>query len=110
MRRSFAPVLASIEYDRDRWRTGEPVRCGVWSINDGWDSVPEASIHWRILDNRGAVRDSGEWPANIPPDSAQKLGYAVWTAGQPGSYELRAEVRSRDQLISENVFEFEVTQ
>ena len=29
VQRSFAPVLASIEYDRDKWRSGESVRCGI---------------------------------------------------------------------------------
>jgi hypothetical protein len=28
VQRSFAPVCASIEYDRDTWKSGEAVRCG----------------------------------------------------------------------------------
>jgi beta-mannosidase len=110
VRRSFEPVLASVEYDRDHWETGSSVRCGIWAINDRWDAVPNATIHWRILNSAGTMQSSGEWHASLPEDSAQKLGDLSWTAGDPGSYELRAEVRTGPQdVISENVFEFEVT-
>jgi hypothetical protein len=44
-------------------------------------------------------------------DSATKLGSAEWTASAPGPRELHAEVRNQSgQLISENVFNFQVTQ
>ena len=109
VRRSFAPVLASLEYDRDRWKPGETVRCGVWAINDGWDEVPGAAVRWRIVDTAGKPRGSGEWKAAMGPDSARRLGDAEWKAGEPGAYSLHAEVRGQSgELISENVFEFEV--
>ena len=109
VRRSFAPVLASVEYDRDRWKPGETMRCGIWAINDAWDEVPDATVRWRIVDAAGKQRGSGEWKTAMGPDSAQKLGDAEWKAEEPGAYSLHAEVRGRaDELISENLFEFDV--
>jgi beta-mannosidase len=106
VQRSFAPVLASIEYDRDRWNPGERVTCGIWAINDRWDAVPNATVRWRVQDASGAVQASGAWPVSMAADSAQKLGVAEWIADRPGPYELHAEVVG----ISRNVFEFEVKQ
>jgi beta-mannosidase len=109
VRRSFEPVLASIEYDRDRWPAGTEVRCGIWAINDRWDPIPEATVRWRIQKPGSSPLQQGEWKLTLPEDSTQRLGDATWTAAEPGPYELRAEVRSAEGgLISENVFRFVV--
>ncbi len=76
VQRSFAPVCASLEYDRDKWRSGEKFRCGVWAINDNWEPVPDAAILWRILDAQGAEKAAGQWPAAMTEDSARQLGNA----------------------------------
>lgn len=109
VRRSFEPVAALFEYDRARWAPGDTVSCGLWAVNDRWEALGGASVHWRIVDAKGADRDSGSWKAPLAADSAVKLGDVRWTAAGTGSYELRAEVRdARGRAISENVFEFEV--
>jgi beta-mannosidase len=110
VQRSFAPVCASLEYDRDKWRVGESLRCGVWAINDQWDPVPNATVHWRIVDAQGAQQAAGQWPAEMAEDSVRKLGNAEWTATGIGPHQLRAEVRDAEgRPISENIFDFEVT-
>ncbi len=110
VQRSFAPVCASLEYDRDHWRSGEPFRCGVWAINDQWEAVPNATIRWRVVDALGRQKAAGQWPVSMAEDSAQELGTAEWLAAGRGPHALRAEVRDQQgRMISENVFEFEVT-
>jgi len=110
VQRSFAPVCASLEYDRDTWRVGETVRCHVWAINDRWESVPHAEIRWHILSAEGDQKCGGHWSVSLPEDSVQHLGAAEWVASDKGHHEMRAEVRdSAGQTISENIFEFEVT-
>jgi hypothetical protein len=109
VRRSFAPVGALFEYDRDRWKPGSEFHCGLWAVNDRWQAVPNTTIRWRIVDQAGAPLASGEWRRSLPEDSIQKLGNVKWPAGTAGQYELRAEVVAEDgQPISENIFEFTV--
>ncbi len=111
VQRSFAPVCASLEYDRDKWRTGETVRVGVWAINDKWEPVPNATVIWKIVDAQGTEKAAGQWPVSMPEDSVQKLGDAEWKAAQPSRYELRAQIRSGPgEPVSENIFEFEVSE
>jgi hypothetical protein len=111
VRRSFAPVAACLEYDSDKWRSGEKFRCGIWAVNDRWEAVPGAKIRWRIVDTSGRLQLQGEWPAAMEADSSHKIGDVEWTAGAPAFYELRAEVIGpKGEQISENLFEFEVTQ
>ena len=109
VQRSFAPVCASLEYDRDKWKAGEAFHCGVWAINDRWEPVPGASIQWSIRDAKGTACATGQWPVSMPEDCAFKVGEADWIASGKGPHELHAEVRDRGgRLISENVFAFEV--
>ena len=110
VQRSFAAVCASLEYDRDKWRAGETVRVGLWAINDKWEPVPNAKIHWRILDGQGAQKASGEFPADMAEDSTRQVGTAEWVAVGAGHHELHAEALDQaGKPISENVFEFEIT-
>ena len=108
VQRSFQMVLASLEYDRDQWRVGEDVRCGVWVINDHWYPIPGARILWRIVHPTG-IAMSGEFAVDIAEDSAVKIDELKWKATDPGKYELRAVVIDREKkVISENIYEFEV--
>ena len=110
VRRSFAPVAALFQYDRDRWKTGEALRCGLWAVNDSWEAVPDAKLQWSIVAvGRPAAVHSGEFLVNMTPDSAIRAGTAEWTAGEPGAYELHASVvDTQGKRISENVYEFKV--
>jgi beta-mannosidase len=109
VRRSFEPVAALFEYDRDRWRPGEAFACGVWAVNDRWTAVEGARVEWRIEDAAGRPQASGGWAVAMAADSARRLGTVSWRAGAAGAYRLRAQVRdARGAAISENLFEFEV--
>src|SRR5262249_8271025 len=100
--RSFAPVCASLEYDRDKWKTGEKVQCNVWALNDRWEVVPNAEVRWRIKNAEGMETCNGHWSVSMPEDSVQRLGTAEWQASGKGPHELRAEVLDeKRQRISE---------
>ncbi|MGC4054009.1 MAG: hypothetical protein QM757_33400 [Paludibaculum sp.] len=104
VRRSFEPVAALFEYDRDKWKPGETVRCGLWAVNDRWTAVPGAKLRWRFEGK------TGEYPVSLAADSVVRLGAAEFAApAKPGPYELKAEILdTAGKVISENVFEFAV--
>jgi beta-mannosidase len=109
VRRSFAPVAATFEYDRDEWVRGTDIRCGVWAINDRWEPVPNAVVRWRVVNASDATQANGQWPVSMPADSSQRLGEVAWKAGDPGRYRLIAAVHdAKGKSISENIFEFSV--
>ncbi|HZR15842.1 MAG TPA: beta galactosidase jelly roll domain-containing protein, partial [Verrucomicrobiae bacterium] len=110
VQRSFSPVCASLEYDRDTWKPGERFQCGIWAINDSWDPIPNTIIRWRITDPKGMEEAAGQWPISMEQDSITRLGMAEWTTSTPGARQLRAEVLNQSgQLISENIFDFRVS-
>ncbi len=109
VQRSFAPVMASLEYDRDQWSVGESFRCGLWAINDLWDAIPNTRIVWKIVDSSGKAVHEGTYRLDMAADSVKKLGDISWPAAAPGAYELRAEViDGAGGKRSENLFEFKI--
>ena len=109
VRRSFEPVGALFEYDRDRWKPGEAFRCGLWAVNDGWDAVPNATVRWKVTDAGGETLREGQYPVSLASDSVVRLGDVEWKAGAAGAYALRAEfVDAAGRVVSENIYEFHV--
>lgn len=109
VKRSFAPVAALFEYDRDRWKSGETFRCGLWAANDLWKAMPGSILKWKLVGPGGAVVKAGAIPVGLAADSSVKAGVVEWTAGAAGAYELRAEIAdAAGKTISENLYEFEV--
>jgi beta-mannosidase len=107
VRRSFAPVAALFQYDRDTWKVGEEFRCGLWAVNDQWDAVPDAKVEWTIHASGGAVLERGSFPASMAADTSHLVGNVKWTPRAPGTYQLRAAIVGKGlKTISENVFEF----
>lgn len=109
VRRSFAPVAALFEYDRDRWRAGEPFRCTLWAVNDLWKPHPQLTVQWKIVGGAGAPVASGAIPVSLDEDSVREAGAVEWRPAMPGAYRLVAEIVGPDgRQISDNVYEFEV--
>lgn len=108
VRRSFEPVAASLDYEKADWKRGETVRCGVWGVNDRWESVKGAEIRWRIEDSAGKTQEAGRMAHDFGADEARQVGEVSWRAAGAGRYSLVAEVWSGGKRLSENVYEFRV--
>lgn len=110
VRRSFQMVLASFEYDRDKWKTGEEMSGALWLVNDHWFALPGATVHWTIVDAGGAKLAGGaQKNLNVAEDSAGKIGEIRWTPRAPGAIQLRTVVTDgAGKQLSENVYDFEV--
>lgn len=118
VRRSFAPVAALFQYDRDRWPLGDTFTCKLWTVNDNWTAVPGATVRWWIQPATASSAKpqaanklaSGALASPLPADSSQLAGRVEWKPTAPGSYELHAALHNaKGTLISENLFEFTVT-
>jgi beta-mannosidase len=108
VRRSFEPVAALFEYDRDRWKPGETFRCKLWAVNDRWDPVPGASLRWQVTGPVSAL-PQGSAPVSLRADSVAPVTQVEFAAAMAGAYQLRAGiVDAQGRTISENIFEFEV--
>ncbi|MBI4906066.1 MAG: beta galactosidase jelly roll domain-containing protein [Acidobacteria bacterium] len=107
VRRSFEPVAALFDYDRDDWKTGEAFHCDLWAVNDRLTPVQGAQLRWQI---RGPIETkSVVVPVSLPSDSVSKAAAADARLDIPGDYALHAEILdAADRVISENIFRFRI--
>lgn len=109
VRRSFAPVAALFEYDRDRWSEGGEFHCRLWAVNDLWQPFRNLQLRWKIIAPDGPVKASGAFPVDLEEDSVKPAGAVRWRAHGTGAHRLVAELIGPDgKPISENIYEFEV--
>jgi beta-mannosidase len=110
VRRSFAPVAALFEYDRDRWAAGGVFLCRLWAVNDLWQSFRNLQLRWKIAGPDGSVKASGAFALDLEEDEVKPVGPVEWRADGEGLHRLVAELAGPDgKPISENIYEFEVT-
>jgi hypothetical protein len=108
VRRSFQPVLASLEYTQDTWKQGDLVDCPLWVIHDGWQDLGPATLRWRIVDEAGNEQTNAIVQTNLKADTAEQVGVVKWRAGKPGSYRWLVSILRQGREVSENVVEFRV--
>jgi len=109
VRRSFAPVAALFEYDRDRWPAGATFRCTLWAVNDLWKAFPGLSVNWKIAGPGGRTAAEGAFSVSLGEDDVKRAGVVEWRPSAPGPHRLIARISGPDgRQISENIYEFEV--
>jgi beta-mannosidase len=109
LKTAYQPVLPSIEWPREVFRTGEPVRFGLWAINDRWESYPEARLSYAVNGGLGQVAPPKTTMITLEPDSAFKVMDTETLKLAPGVYELVTRIETREGTeLGTNRFEFRV--
>jgi beta-mannosidase len=115
----YTPVMASVEWVRDRHIVGfaktyarrESLQAQLWVTNDLPRSFESATLRWEVSRSDGAVLGSGSLTLDIDPDSSRVVErvFRKLADDEPGTYRLRVLVLDRDGAkLSENFFEYEV--
>jgi beta-mannosidase len=86
VRRAYQPLLVSMQFDRRRWRPGEPFAGKLWIVNDLPRGFMGCTLKTAIRDSRGEVVQRGSRPiAVVAADSAAPVGEIGWkVAGDIG--------------------------
>lgn len=108
LKAAYQPILASLEWNNDVFRSGEEVEVPVWLINDLHKAYENARYELSLATPTEVV-SGGEYFLDIEPDSIKKV--AVWrrTFREAGDYTLSARVISEiGEILSVNSYKFSV--
>jgi beta-mannosidase len=97
LKRAQAPFAVSFSYEDalESQVAGKRLSVPVWLVNDHARKVPY-DLHCEIVDLKGQVVWSRDFPGEIAADSAGQSGLVEWeTPETPGIYVLQAHVRER---------------
>lgn len=107
VKRSYQPLLASLEFPKRRWMPGESLQAGLWAVNDYHHAYPDVVYVWKVKDDAGNVLHEGRQRIDVEADSSRKIGELEWTVDprltERFSIDLRLE-REDGRVLSDNAY------
>ncbi|MEX0322605.1 MAG: glycoside hydrolase family 2 protein [Puniceicoccaceae bacterium] len=74
VKRAYQPVLASLQFDKRRWKKDETFEGELWIVNDLYDSYEDCTIDVQITnDSRNVVAKNSYKVKTIEPNSSAKI-------------------------------------
>jgi beta-mannosidase len=74
VRRTFQPLLVSLQYDKRRWNPGETFQGEIWVVNDLYEKFDDCTVEIKFLDNHKQVfHKAAVKIGNVKADSAAML-------------------------------------
>jgi beta-mannosidase len=115
----YTPVLASVEWIKDRhivgfpktYRRGDSLEAQLWVTNDLPRSFEGATLRWDLLGPGGAAISSSSRAIEIEADSSRVVErvFRGLSEDEPGAYRMRLLLQDRGgEKLSENYFDYEV--
>jgi beta-mannosidase len=79
VQRAYQPLLASLKFDRRRWKNDDTFRGQLWIINDTYQQHRDCTIKLRICDDQGAYLHERHVEVDaIGPDSSSPIADVSW--------------------------------
>ncbi|MGG4032495.1 sugar-binding domain-containing protein [Paenibacillus cisolokensis] len=101
VKRSYQPLLPSLEFSRRRWKAGEWFEGNIWVINDYHHAYEDVQIEWEVIDHKGQIVERGSVTADVEPDSSREYGKIRWLIdiGATGHFVVRLSIVNREKAI-----------
>jgi beta-mannosidase len=108
VRRTFQPLLVSLQYDRRRWNPGETFQGEIWVVNDLYEEFADCTVKLRFLDDSQRVFHQTEVEiGDVEADIAAKFSdVSVQVPGEQGD-KFHVEMSlldNRGNRLSENQY------
>ncbi|QHM71033.1 Beta-galactosidase [Mixta intestinalis] len=71
LQRAYQPLLPSIEPVTLKWQANQPVQLRLWTINDNWQPLPNATLGWTVRQGQRTL-NKGEQKVDIAADEGVK--------------------------------------
>ncbi len=107
LRRSYAPVLPSLEFSRRRWNPGDTFVATTWVVNDLQTDLGQLELAWTVADDSGDHKASGSQVVEVPADSALAVENMTWPvpAEATGAFTVDLALQNEEgEVIAENSY------
>lgn len=106
---AYQPILPSIEWDSERFKSNETGRFVLWTINDTWQAYPNVTLSYRLLRDGKVVKQAKKIVDIMDADSGVPQWELKFSGLAGGNYTLEATLaNNRQKLLAKNQFTFTV--
>ncbi|TWT75768.1 Exo-beta-D-glucosaminidase precursor [Planctomycetes bacterium CA13] len=110
VRRTFQPLLVSLQHDKRRWNPGETFGGQIWVVNDLFKEFPNCTVAIRFLDDQKRLfHEETQKIGDVSADSATEFSQvSVKVPGKRGEkfYVEMQLLDDRGKVVSENEYFF----
>ena len=106
VKRSFNPILPSLEFKKRRWMPGETFAGNLYVINDYYETFSDVTYKYEILDTNKKVLHQGELMVEIGENVAEKVGEISFEMqeGMDKDFYVNLKLVKDNEVLSENEY------
>ena len=105
LKRTYQPLLPSMQFDKRRWHPGTEFTASLWIVNDFQNAFDDHALEWRVFYDGEETGAAGSQKVSIEPDSARRFVDIDWTLPNDaqGTFEIDVAIRdSAGEVIADN--------
>ncbi|WP_049721000.1 glycoside hydrolase family 2 protein [Gilvimarinus polysaccharolyticus] len=105
LKRTYQPLLPSLEFTKRRWNSGSEFSAGVWVVNDYQKDFKEVDLSWRVVYQSKDTEAAGSKTLDIDCDSSAHYFDINWQlpANAEGDFEVVLLIASKQgEVLAEN--------
>lgn len=107
LKRTYQPLLPSLEFEKRRWDAGKEFKANVWVINDYQDKQSQLTLEWEIKYQGISTECKGSITQDIAVDSSTQLSAIKWTvpADAKGEFEVLLTLKNQEgDTVADNQY------
>ncbi|NLS14210.1 glycoside hydrolase family 2 [Vibrio sp. SM6] len=97
LKRTYQPLLPSLEFSKRRWDAGSNFHANLWLVNDYQYLLEDLTLEWQVLYQGQATECNGSITQSVKVDSATQLATIDWQvpSGAQGEFEIALSLKDR---------------
>lgn len=108
VKRSYQPLLPSMQFKKRRWLPNENFKAKLWIINDYYKEYKNLELSYKIISAGGEILKTEKCKADIGQNTSQKVSKIEWNVkgdiGDKFTIELSLE-RKTGEVLSQNSYD-----
>lgn len=95
LKRTYAPLIPSLHFDKRRWNEGSEFTGKLWIVNDYQTAFDEVTLEWQIMYQGKTTDAAGSKNVNVKKDSAESFLDVNWKipADAVGTFDVAVAIK-----------------
>ena len=107
LKRTYQPLLPSLQFDKRRWDAGSSFKGGLWIVNDYQHAYSNLTLEWKVLYEGQETGVAGSKQVDVALDSAKHFVDIDWKLPNNAKGTFDVEILIKDEngeLLADNFY------
>lgn len=107
LKRTYAPLLPSLHFEKRRWNAGSEFSSQLWIVNDFQKEFSDLTLEWQIIYNGKTTHITGSQQVNIKRDSSEQFVDINWQvpSDAQGTFDVAVAIKdAHGKELANNIY------